>query len=214
MGERVEIRRCQHIKVNGTQCGSPARRNERYCHFHRENQPERVRVAGEDGKASVEVLMPVLEDAQSIQSVVRQVAMLILGGKIDNKKAGLMLYALQIASSNLKRMEVEKPRPAQVVVDPETVAETPMGMTPWSVKESGHEVEDEAVGFQGEMAEKLKMEARVARERFESNQLEARRLAKEIRTELECEPKADGRRLRWYLGILEGKVGKGLGRGV
>ena len=100
MVDRVEIRRCQHIKVNGTQCGSPARRNEPYCHFHRENQPERVKVGGEAG---VEVLMPVLEDAQSIQSVVRQVAMLILGGKIDNKQAGLMLYALQIASANLGR---------------------------------------------------------------------------------------------------------------
>jgi len=119
----VEIRRCQHIKVNGTQCGSPARRNEPYCHYHRENQPERVKVGGKDG---VEVLMPVLEDAQSIQTVVRQVAMLILGGKIDNKQAGLMLHALRIASTNLKRIEAEKPRPEQVVVDPEKMAETKM----------------------------------------------------------------------------------------
>ena len=40
-------------------------------------------------------------------------------------------------------MNAEKPRPTQVVVDPETVAETPLGQTPWSASGEGHEVEDE-----------------------------------------------------------------------
>jgi len=209
MGNAVEIRRCQHIKVNGTQCGSPARRNEPYCHYHRENQPERVKVGGE---GVGEVLVPVFEDAQSIQSVVRQVAMLVLGGKIENKKAGLVLYALQIASANLKRMETEKPRPVQVVVEAEKVAETPMGMTPWSAKEGGHEVEDDAVGFQGEIAAKLKREARAARERYEMNQREARRLGKEMMEVLERNPKPEYDSLRWTMGVYADKVGKGLGR--
>ena len=30
----ANIRRCQHIKVNGTQCGSPALREEKCCYFH------------------------------------------------------------------------------------------------------------------------------------------------------------------------------------
>src|SRR5208282_973663 len=30
----ISIRRCQHIKVNGTQCASPALRNEKVCYFH------------------------------------------------------------------------------------------------------------------------------------------------------------------------------------
>src|SRR5437879_2595022 len=29
------VPRCQHIKTNGTQCGSPALRNGEYCYFHR-----------------------------------------------------------------------------------------------------------------------------------------------------------------------------------
>jgi hypothetical protein len=209
MVDGVEIRRCQHIKVNGTQCGSPARRNEPYCHFHRENQPERVKVGGETG---VDVLMPVLEDAQSIQSVVRQVAMLILGGKIDNKQAGLMLYALQIASANLKRIEAEKPRPSQVVVDPEKVAETPMGMTPWTAKEGGQELEDEEVGFQGELAEKLKRQARAARERLGMYTKEARQMAKDVEAKMEREPKMDYDQMRWMLASFAGKVEKYLGR--
>jgi len=208
MGNAVEIRRCGHIKVNGTQCGSPARRGETYCHYHRENQPERVKVGGEAGR---EVLVPVFEDAQSIQSVVRQVAMLVLGGKIENKQAGLVLYALQIASANLKRIEAEKPRAEQVVVDAEKVGETPMGMTPWSAKEGGHEVEDEAVGFQGEIAARLKQEARAARERFDMHRREVRKLVREAREDLERVPKMDYDQLRWAMVTFADRVGFGLG---
>jgi hypothetical protein len=133
--------RCHHIKSNGAQCGCPALRNQRLCYFHNEAQPQRVKVCGENGKTSAQVLVPVFEDATSIQMMVRQVTMLILEGKIDNKRAGLVLYALQTASSNLKRLAAEQPRPVQVVVDTKKVAETPLGMTPWSPKEEGHETE-------------------------------------------------------------------------
>ncbi len=143
-GYSPEIRRCQHIKTNGTQCGSPALRNDKFCYYHRESRPERVEVRDENGQECGQVLVPVFEDGNAIQTMVRQVAMLVLGGKIDNKKAGLVLYALQIASTNLKRMEEEKPRPVQVVVDTEKVGETPMGMTPWSGKGEGHEIEEAA----------------------------------------------------------------------
>jgi hypothetical protein len=100
-----------------------------------------VKINGKGGQKG-EILVPVFEDANAIQMMVRQVVVLVLQDKIDNKKAGLMLYALQIASSNLKRMDEEKPRPVQVVVDVKKVAETPVGMTPWSRKAGGHEPEE------------------------------------------------------------------------
>ena len=28
------VARCEHVKVNGTQCGSPALRDQPYCYFH------------------------------------------------------------------------------------------------------------------------------------------------------------------------------------
>ena len=140
----VEIRRCQHIKANGMQCGSPALRREKFCYHHQECRPERVEVCGEGKKSVGQILFPVFEDATSIQMVVRQVAMMVLQKKIDQKAAGLVLYACQIASTNLKRMDEEKPRPVQVVVDPEKVVETPLGMTPWSGKAGGHEIEEAA----------------------------------------------------------------------
>jgi len=201
-GYPVNIRRCQHIKTNGTQCGSPALRNEAFCFNHRESRPERVEVCGEGGQGSTPVVVPVFEDASSIQMVVRQVAILVLQGKIDNKKAGLVLYALQIASSNLKHMEGEKPRPVQVVVDTEKVAKTPLGMTPWSRNGRGHEPEYDEVGFQSEVAAKLKRQVCAIRERYEMNQTGARRLAREIREYISQEPKLSYEELRRNMGII------------
>jgi len=147
MAKKPAIGRCQHIKGNGTQCGSPALRGQELCYQHTQCPPERVKVKGADGETS-EIVVPLFEDAASIQTMVRQVAVLLLRDRIDGEKAGRLLYALQIASANLKRLAEEKPRPVQVVVDTDKVAETPMGMTPWSPKKCGHEpekVEDEKI---------------------------------------------------------------------
>jgi hypothetical protein len=197
----VDIRRCQHIRTNGTQCGSPSLRDGKFCYHHQECRPERVTVKGADGKAS-KILVPLFEDAHSIQTMVQQVVMLMLEDKIDDKKAGRVLYALQIASANLKRMEAEKPRPVQVVVDPAKVAGTPLGMTPWSGNEKGHELEDTALGFQGEMEAKLKREASAARERLGVQRMEARRLAREMKQYLEPVPEANYEQLRRDMTIM------------
>ena len=97
-------------------------------------------MSGADGRG-IEILVPVFEDASSIQTMLRRVAILLLEDKIDGKKAGQLLYTLQIASANLKQMKEEQPRAEQVVVERAKVAETPVGMTPWSLKEGGHEPE-------------------------------------------------------------------------
>jgi hypothetical protein len=135
------MRRCEHIRTNGTQCGSPAQRGKKLCYQHLRVRPERVKVRGGDGKTS-EIVVPLLEDAHSIQTMVRQVMVLMLRGRIEGEMSGRLLYALQIASANLERMREETPRPVQVVVDVERVGETPLGMTPWSGKPGGHEVEE------------------------------------------------------------------------
>jgi hypothetical protein len=46
---------------------------------------------------------------------------MVLQKRIERKTASLPLYALQIASLNLKRMKLEKPQPEQVVTDLEPV---------------------------------------------------------------------------------------------
>ena len=137
------VARCQHIRSNGTQCGSPALKSRQFCYYHHQSRPEPVELYIDgDRYSDGQIIMPLFEDAHSIQVVLRQVTQLLLQRRIDRKDAALALYALQIASSNLKRMEHEKPRPTQVVIDPETVAETPLGMTPWSATGTGHDPDD------------------------------------------------------------------------
>jgi len=106
--------RCQHIKVNGTQCGSPALRKKSFCFYHQQHRPLTVECYSEGEYATGEIALPVFEDAHSIQSVIRQVVQMVLQKRIERKTASLLLYALQIASSNLKRMELEKPQPSRL----------------------------------------------------------------------------------------------------
>jgi hypothetical protein len=60
------IRRCQHIKVNGTQCGSPAVNEHNYCYFHVRwhRKGREVNTYFQEHKI---LAMPSLEDANSIQ---------------------------------------------------------------------------------------------------------------------------------------------------
>ncbi len=139
----VEIARCQHIKTSGAQCGSPALKEKDFCYYHEENRtvPAEVYLDGES-YADRQIMLPPLEDAHAIQTMLRHVMQMMMQRRIDRKDAGLMLYALQIASGNMKQMEAEKPGPTRMVREPEKVGETPMGMTPWSASGEGHDVED------------------------------------------------------------------------
>ena len=113
--------RCRHIKVNGTQCGSPALRNKIFCFYHQKDRPCPLPCYSDIEYATGEITLPFFEDAHSIQAVIRQVVQMVLQKRLEQKTASLLLYALQIASSNLKRMELEKPQPEQVVIDLEPV---------------------------------------------------------------------------------------------
>ena len=116
--------RCRHIKVNGTQCGSPALRHKDFCFYHQQDRPLPVECYFDGPDATGQITLPYFEDAHSIQTVLRQVVQMVLQKRLERKTASLLLYALQIASSNLKRMELEKPQPEQVVIDLETDSES------------------------------------------------------------------------------------------
>ncbi|HTR23503.1 MAG TPA: hypothetical protein VMI10_05925 [Terriglobales bacterium] len=62
-------------------------------------------------------MLPALEDAHSIQLAITRVIAMTLDMIIDKEMASTVLYALQIASSNLKRMDLETPLPKDVAVD-------------------------------------------------------------------------------------------------
>jgi len=60
-----------------------------------------------------------------------QVMRLTLTGQLDSKTAGLMLYALQTASLNLRRTNFEPLHKTDIVIDPRRVDETLLGENVW-----------------------------------------------------------------------------------
>jgi hypothetical protein len=124
------VPRCHYIKTNGTRCGSPALRDQKFCYFHQRWQQQRINLRHYPGEESY-LELPVLEDADSIQMALTQVMRLVLSQKINPKEAGLLLYALQIASANLKRTEFQPRDEKNVVIDPALLAQAGVGVDSW-----------------------------------------------------------------------------------
>ncbi len=135
----VHIPRCAHIKTNGTQCGSPALREQRFCFFHEKWQRQQITLKTEQpaGQTASQTndqpsfTLPLLEDADSVQIALMQVIRLIAARQLDPKVSGLLLYALQTASLNLRQMQLQPRRPETVVIDPNAVDNTGVGADAW-----------------------------------------------------------------------------------
>jgi len=146
--------RCQHLKVNGTQCGSPALRRNRFCYFHKRFQDERIRLSADrDRRGVATFVLPVLEDANSIQIALMQVMRLLVSQQMDHKTASLLLYALQTASTNL-RMTKFDPRRHDVILDPREVADTQLNEHVWHDRDFEEEVSEEEQRLADEAAKK------------------------------------------------------------
>jgi hypothetical protein len=147
------IARCQHIKVNGVQCGSPALKNRKLCHFHQRWQQGRIQLNANRARRSRYSLdLPILEDANSIQVALMQGLRLLLTNQVDHKTAALLFYALQTASTNLNRTTFE-PRPQQVVIDPRGIADTSLGDDAWYKEEFTEDDKEEEEEDGQEVAE-------------------------------------------------------------
>jgi hypothetical protein len=144
------VPRCQHIKMNGTQCGSPALRSRRLCFFHDRIQRERTKIA-KDMTAQHRFDLPLLEDANSVQVALMKVMQMLGSGNMDHRTAGLMLYALQTASVNLRNAQFEASEATHVVIDRDDVYRTSIGGPQWFEQdfEDESEEDDEAQSDDG-----------------------------------------------------------------
>jgi hypothetical protein len=129
----VTIRRCQHIKVNGIQCGSPAKRHERHCFFHEQCRLMSREINMKFSEHGI-IKLPTLEDANSIQLGLAEVMRLLVTQQIDHRTASLLLRALRTAAANVKFTSLE-PKPTHIVIDPNCVENRPLGATGWSTVE-------------------------------------------------------------------------------
>jgi hypothetical protein len=98
---------CRHIKISGGKCQAAVLKGQPYCYFHSTQRRRAARPAAE--KFFLE--LPLLEDRSAIQIALSEVAAAIAGGRIDPKRAGLLLYCLQIASQNLKGGDIVADKP-------------------------------------------------------------------------------------------------------
>jgi hypothetical protein len=88
-----EAPRCEKVRVDGTVCECPRMKGYSYCYAHERMLQARPR----------KLALPALEDANAIQLAIMMVQKALIDDEISEKKAGLLLYSLQIAASNVKQ---------------------------------------------------------------------------------------------------------------
>jgi hypothetical protein len=120
-------RECRHIKTNGRRCRSPRLTGRDLCYFHTRlfQRHEAViqtsapiigpSVASNALAASpIELNLPALEDPESIQVSISLLVAALADNRIESKRAAVLLYGLQLASTNAKSITTE-PYYARVV---------------------------------------------------------------------------------------------------
>jgi hypothetical protein len=160
----AHVPRCQHIKVNGTQCGCPALRDNRFCFFHKQFQAQRITIGAAKRRQRARFDLPVLEDANAIQVALMQVMRKLASGEMDAKIAALMLYALQTASVNLRHTRFEPIEVKDVVIDRDTVDMTRIGGRQWCKEDFEPELTAEEAAAQAaeQAAEQARLQAKRA----------------------------------------------------
>jgi hypothetical protein len=88
-----EAPRCTWIREDGTVCKSPRMKNDIHCYAH-----YRMR----DARAE-NLWLPPLTDANAIQMAVMLVQRALIDDEISEKKAGLLLYSMQLAATNVDK---------------------------------------------------------------------------------------------------------------
>ena len=100
---------CRHIMPSGKKCKSPALRDKLYCYHHANLH----RLSNPASRAATELPVPEIEDARGIQIALTQVLGALNSPYMDTRRAGLLLYGLNLAATLSSRVDV--PSPSQSV---------------------------------------------------------------------------------------------------
>ncbi|MGB6386080.1 MAG: hypothetical protein WBE45_20820 [Terriglobales bacterium] len=99
---------CGQIKLDGTPCKCLALRDKKYCHYHQVCGPPQIDISSPIDPNPIHFDLPLLDDATSIQGAITQVCERLLQKRIETKRAGILLYAMQVAASNLSRLNDDR----------------------------------------------------------------------------------------------------------
>jgi hypothetical protein len=106
---------CRHIFTDGHRCGSPALRAEPFCYYHHTTRKPAPRQP-QGRKSAFDLPLP--EDRSAIQLAIGTILQRIASNDLDSRRAGLLLYGLQIASLNLpKQKEAEESAPIEEITN-------------------------------------------------------------------------------------------------
>jgi hypothetical protein len=105
VSEKPTSFKCRHIHAAGHRCGSPCLRGEHFCYFHHlSHRPLKIRDGVTPQPADTVFTLPHIEDHSGIHLALADVLARIADRTVDPKRAGLLLYGLNTASLNLRRM--------------------------------------------------------------------------------------------------------------
>jgi hypothetical protein len=112
---------CRHIFTDGHRCGSPCLRHEEFCYYHHTTRrPIEAPHARRARQTHFDLPLP--EDRSAIQCSIGEVLRRIARNEIDPRRAGLLIYGLQIASLNLPKITKPTAEPQtveEITTDPE-----------------------------------------------------------------------------------------------
>jgi hypothetical protein len=90
--------RCCYLKMSGELCRAPKMRGQEYCCMH---------LAMMAAKEKEDFTMPPLDDANAVQAAITRCARGLLDGTLDEKRAMRVGYFLQLAVTNVGRVNFE-----------------------------------------------------------------------------------------------------------
>jgi hypothetical protein len=97
--------RCQWVRQDGTTCRSPQMKQHIYCFAHRQMAEARTLM----------LMLPAMEDANAIQVGLMRIQKALIEDTISTKKAGLLLYSMQLALTNVGRTTFGKAKDEEMV---------------------------------------------------------------------------------------------------
>jgi hypothetical protein len=103
--------RCRWVRQDGTACGSPQMKEHIYCFAHRQMAEARTLM----------LMLPAAEDANAIQIGLMRIQKALIEDTISTKKAGLLLYSMQLALTNVGQTTFGQAKDEEMVRD--TVSE-------------------------------------------------------------------------------------------
>ena len=120
MPEPTKRFQCRHIFTDGRRCGSPCLRkpegHEDFCYYHHTSRRP-AHIIGRSRRRTTTFTLPLLEDRSAVQHSISQVLQKLAQNELDPRRAGLLLYGLQIASINLPPQKRLEPAKDEATVD-------------------------------------------------------------------------------------------------